>query len=123
MVYQFARSQLTTVPFTIEHGLASTTAFAGRPAGNPHEDGRVRIVHTAPGKYGKPRKPNGASSFIAAAPRVLTAKPVKSVLRGPHAFASSKEAFVEPAKGPSVALIDFLKQGYTERQLLRPIRY
>lgn len=123
MVYQFTRSQITTVPYKVERGLASTNAFAGKPAANPSQDGRVHIVHTAPGKYGKPRKPNGVSSYIAAAPRVLTAKPVNSVLKGPHAFARSREAHVEAPLGPSVGLIDFLKQGYTERQLLRPIRY
>jgi hypothetical protein len=46
MVQQFARSQLTSVPYKVERGLKSTIAFFGRPAGNPSEDGRVQIVHT-----------------------------------------------------------------------------
>jgi hypothetical protein len=122
MVYQFARSQLTTVPFTVERGLESVHAFVGRAATQPQHDGRVRLVHTTPGKYGKPRHPNGASSFLAATPKVLTARPVNSVLRAPGAFASATERVVQPI-GPSSGHIDFLKQRYTERKVLQPIRY
>jgi hypothetical protein len=120
MVYQFARSQLTTVPFTVERGRESVHAFVGRAATQPQHDGRVRLVHTTPGKYGKPRHPNGASSFLAATPKVLTARPVNSVLRAPGAFASATERVVQPI-GPSSGHIDFLKQRYTERKVLQPI--
>lgn len=122
MVQQFARSQMTTVPYKVERGRASVNAFVGKPAGNPREDGRVHIVHTAPGKYGKPRHATGVSSYVAAAPKVLTSKPVNSFLRSASTFASSKEAHITPV-GPSASHIDFLKQGYTERQPLKPIRY
>jgi hypothetical protein len=122
MVQQFARSQLTSVPYKVERGLESTTAFFGRPAGNPYEDRRVRIVHTAPRKHGTPKHLNGASSFIAKAPKVMTSTPENSILRSAAAFASSKEAVITLV-GPSASHIDFLKQGYTERKLLRPIRY
>jgi hypothetical protein len=121
MMQQFARSQLTSVPYKVERGRESTTAFFGRPAGNPSEDARVRIVHTGPGKHGTPKHLNGASSFIAKAPKVMTSASVNSILFAPAPFASSREAHITPV-GPSASHIDFLKQGYTERKLLRPIR-
>eukprot|EP00962_Isochrysis_galbana_P033130 scaffold11029_cov135-Isochrysis_galbana.AAC.7 len=122
MVQQFARSQLTSVPYKVDRGQASVNAFFGKPATNPREDGRVHIVHSAPGKYGKPRNATGVSSYLATAPQVLTSKPVNSFLRSAAAFASSREAHIAPV-GPSASHIDFLKQGYTERQPLKPIRY
>jgi hypothetical protein len=122
MVYQFACSQLTTVPFTVKRGLESVHAFVGRAPAHPQHDGRVRVVHTMPGKYGKPRHPNGPSSFLASTPKVLTARPVNSGLRAPGAFASATERVVKPI-GPSSGHTDFLKQGYIERKVLQPIRY